>query len=487
MAPLAGWPSVEQQRSTGGSSDRHELRTRESSPQTIFQAAMNAQLRASNQPAEALLYTTANGQPYASPYGAQRVGPNGPLLLQDTHLIDNQAHFNRKNIPDRVVHALGDGRLLMLIACPLTPTSPVGQTTPITMRFSNAAGAKGSQDTSRSVRGFAVKFRTPQGNWDLLLNNSPIFFEWWLPGHLAEMKHGWLKTNAYSGHVYKWVKEDGSWVYVKITLKSSQGVANYTAAEQADVGNPGQASQEMFESIQAGKRPGWKVYAQVMTPQEAEEFRYNVLDLTKEWREDVVPLHEIGKIELTQNPTNYFAEVEQAAFAPGNIIDGWEPSDDPVLQMRLFAYTDAQRYRLGANFQQIPVNCPFSAVANYQRNGASSYLGNQGSRPAFDASYSHLVVVPRAYSTDNHTIWKSGAIRYLSEISDIDFEQPRYFYTSLSGDQKKNLVANFAGGLSQVQNPNVVRTVLRVVQRASPELAQRIHSAIEADSSSSRL
>ncbi|PLW35411.1 hypothetical protein PCASD_13988 [Puccinia coronata f. sp. avenae] len=511
---VAGWPSL------ANPSGTQQLRPRQSS-QTIFQSALDTQLKASNLPAESLTYTSGNGQPYATPFAAQRIGPNGPLLLQDTHLIDNQAHFNRKNIPDRVVHALGAGAhgfftTTTNFASRYTMMNlfAKGQTTPVTMRFSNAAGEKGNADTARSVRGFAVKFRTPKGNWDLLMNNSPIFFvrdpakfpvliqalgnnpqtgrgdpdatfdylgsnAEALPSYLqflsdAGTSQGWLKTNAFSGHVYKWVKENGSWVYVKITFKSSQGVANYTATQQDELGNPGQASQELYESIQAGKRPGWKVYAQVMTPQDAEKFRYNVLDLTKEWREDLVPLNEIGKIELTQNPTNYFAEVEQAAFSPGNLIDGWEPSDDPVLQMRLFAYTDAQRYRLGANYQQIPVNCPMSAVANYQRNGASSYLGNQGSRPAFDASYSRLAVVPRAYSTDNHTIWKSGAIRYLSQISDIDFEQPRYFYNNLSTDQKKNLVDNFAGGLSQVKNSNVVKRVLQVVQRASPELAQRI-------------
>ncbi|KAA1069229.1 hypothetical protein PGT21_016887 [Puccinia graminis f. sp. tritici] len=517
---VAGWPSM-----AHSPSANEKLRSRQSQ-QTIFEAAMNNQVQASHLPAEALVYTAANGQPYATPLAAQRIGVDGPLLLQDSHLIDNQAHFNRKNIPDRVVHALGAGAHGIFttttdFASRYTMMSlfqRVGQTTPLTMRFSNAGGEKGSFDTGRNVRGFAVKFRTPKGNWDLTMNNSPIFFirdpakfplliqalstntqtgrhdpdatfdylgsnAEALPQYLrflsdAGTSQGWLKTDAFSGHVYKWVKQDGSWVYVKITFKSLQGNYNYTAAEQGSIQNPGQASQELFESIQAGERPGWKVYAQVMTPRDAEKFRYNVLDLTKEWREDLVPLNEIGKVELTQNPTNYFAEVEQAAFTPSNIIDGWEPSDDPVLQMRLFAYTDAQRYRLGANYQQIPVNCPLSAVANYQRDGASSYLGDQGNRPAFDASYAHLAVVPRAYNNDNHTIWKSGAIRYLSQIAPIDFEQPRYFYDNLSPEQKSNLVGNFAGGLSQVKNRNVVQRVLQVVQQASPELAQKIYFAM---------
>ncbi|KAA1085218.1 hypothetical protein PGTUg99_008142 [Puccinia graminis f. sp. tritici] len=148
--------------------------------------------------------------------------------------------------------------------------------------------------------------------------------------------------------------------------------------------------------------------------------------------------------------------------------------------MRLFAYTDAQQYRLGANYQQIPVNCPLSTVANYQRDGASSYLGDQGNHPAFDASYAHLAVVPQAYNTDNHMIWKSGAIHYLNQITPIDFEQPRYFCENLSPEQQKNLVSNFAGGLSQVKNQNVVQRVLQVVQQASPELAQKIYFAMSA-------
>ncbi|WAQ89632.1 hypothetical protein PtA15_11A322 [Puccinia triticina] len=518
---VAGWPSLAEPAAND------KLRPRQSS-QTVFEGALATQIQASHQSAEALVYTSGNGQAYATPFAAQRIGTDGPLLLQDTHLVDNQALFNRKNIPDRVVHALGAGAHGFFTTTTdfarqytmMSLFQRVGQTTPITMRFSNAGGHKGSPDTGRNVRGFAVKFRTPNGNWDLLMNNSPIFFlrdpakfpaliqavgenqqtgradsdaffdflgsnGESLPQYLrflsdAGTSQGWLKTDAYSGHVYKWVKQDACLSFRQIVFKSSQGAANYTAADQAGVGNPAQAAQDLFESIKAGQRPGWKVYAQVMTPQDAEKFRYNVLDLTKEWREDLVPLNEIGKVELTQNPTNYFAEVEQAAFTPGNIIDGWEPSDDPVLQLRLFAYTDAQRYRLGANYQQIPVNCPMNAVANYQRNGAASYLGNQGSRPAFDASYAHLAVAPRAYNNDNHTIWKSGAIRYLSQVSAVDFEQPRYFYDNLSPDQKQSLVGNFAGGLSQVKNPSVVNRALQVVQQASPELAQRVYFAMSA-------
>ncbi|KAI7950602.1 hypothetical protein MJO29_009276 [Puccinia striiformis f. sp. tritici] len=543
---VAGWPS------SGEQSASEKLRPRQSS-QTIFESALYTQLQASHLPAEALAYTTGNGQPYATPFAAQRIGNDGPLLLQDTHLIDNQAHFNRERIPERIVHALGAGAHGFFttttdFASRYTMMSlfqKVGQTTPVTMRFSNAAGPKGATDTVRNVRGFGVKYvsnskrqlgsdyeqlsdlfpsrpgKVPftHSRLDRKFTNGPTGSGWNFVGHLeivsswygeldsykqlahvgysdylgtnpealpqflrlfsdAGTSKGWLQTDAFSGHVYKWVKQDGSWVYVKITFKSSQGVANYTAAEQAQIRNPGLASEELYDSIQAGQRPGWKVYAQVMTPQDAENFRYNVLDLTKEWREDLVPLNEIGKVELTQNPTNYFAEVEQAAFSPGAIIDGWEPSDDPVLQLRLFAYTDAQRYRLGANYQQIPVNCPFSAVANYQRDGASSYLGNQGNRPAFAASYGRLAVVPRAYNSDNHTVWKSGAIRYLSQISPIDFEQPRYFYDHLSPDQKSNLVSNFAEGLSAVKRSNVVQRVLQTIQQASPELAQRIHLAM---------
>ncbi|KAI9607182.1 hypothetical protein H4Q26_005697 [Puccinia striiformis f. sp. tritici PST-130] len=559
---VAGWPS------SGEQSASEKLRPRQSS-QTIFESALYTQLQASHLPAEALAYTTGNGQPYATPFAAQRIGNDGPLLLQDTHLIDNQAHFNRERIPERIVHALGGKKKNTVfstnpVACyNLLPTSSlvagahgffttttdfasrytmmslfqkVGQTTPVTMRFSNAAGPKGATDTVRNVSNskrqlgsdyeqLSDLFPSRPGKvpfthsrLDRKFTNGPTGSGWNFVGHLeivsswygeldsykqlahvgysdylgtnpealpqflrlfsdAGTSKGWLQTDAFSGHVYKWVKQDGSWVYVKITFKSSQGVANYTAAEQAQIRNPGLASEELYDSIQAGQRPGWKVYAQVMTPQDAENFRYNVLDLTKEWREDLVPLNEIGKVELTQNPTNYFAEVEQAAFSPGAIIDGWEPSDDPVLQLRLFAYTDAQRYRLGANYQQIPVNCPFSAVANYQRDGASSYLGNQGNRPAFAASYGRLAVVPRAYNSDNHTVWKSGAIRYLSQVllrSPIARPEEQSSILTLT----LHVSSNFAEGLSAVKRSNVVQRVLQTIQQASPELAQRIHLAM---------
>ncbi|EGG05948.1 uncharacterized protein MELLADRAFT_28357, partial [Melampsora larici-populina 98AG31] len=233
-------------------------------------------------------------------------------------------------------------------------------------------GDKGSFDTARNVRGFAIKFRTNQGIWDLLMNNTPVFFLRQpakfpilihsqsrslitnLPDaeqafeYLADnpealnqflrtlsdagLAKGWLQTEAFTGHAYKWIKADGSWVYVKLWCRSNQGLSNFTLGEQADVGDPDFGARALYTSINSGKLPSWTVFAQVLTPAQASNFRYNVLDVTKEWPFSLVEPHEIGRFELNKNPSNYFTEVEQLAFSPGNVVRGWAPSDDPVLQ-----------------------------------------------------------------------------------------------------------------------------------------------------------
>ncbi|CAH7688818.1 catalase, partial [Phakopsora pachyrhizi] len=474
----------------------------------------DTQFQASSLSANQLVYTTSNGQPYSSPFSAQRIGLNGPLLLQDSHLIDNQAHFERENIPDRIVHASGAGAHGIFTVTTgfankytdMDVFSKIGKQTPITVRLSNAANSKGSSDTGRNIRGFALKFRTPKGIWDLLIRDPgkfPAFthsqgrnphtnrpdpdssfdFLGSNPEALAQFlrtisnegtSKGWLHTNAFTVNPYKWVKRDGTWVYVKIVLKTNQGLENFNAIQQSQISNPDYATKELYDSIESGKRPSWTVYAQVLSPVDAEKFRYNVLDVTKEWTEDLVPIYEVGLLELTRNPENYFAEVEQLAFSPANLIDGWEPSEDPILQMRLFAYADAQRYRLGANYQQIPINCPMNQIANFQRDGVFSNFDNQGRRPSYASSFESLNYPIRSFNTDNHTLWSSGAIRYLSEVNDIDFEQPRDYYNRMSTVQKEDLVNNFAFGLSLVSRRDIVKRVIGVIRRASPELSSRI-------------
>lgn len=493
--------------------------------QQDFSAALNLQTQTSRLAAKDVVYTRANGQPYASPASAERIGETGPLLLQDHHLIEHLAHFARERIPERVVHAAASGAHGTFTVTTdfakqntmMDMFSDVGKQTPITIRLSTVGGEAGSPDSARDPRGFALKFRTKKGILDIVMNNTPVFFirdpakfplfihtqkrnpqthrkdpnaVWDYFGQNPESLHQYLRLYSDSGtpqgvvnmdgftsHAYRWVKQDSSWVYVKLHAVSDQGIHNFTAADATKMSgeNPDYAAQDLFSRIESGNFPSWTVFAQVLTPSDAEKFRYNVLDLTKDWPENLVPKVEIGKFELNQNPQNYFAEIEQAAFSPSNVVDGWEISEDPVLQARAFSYPDAQRYRLGTNFQQLPVNCPMNPVANFQRDGVfGGITGNQGQRLNYLSSFQSINVPPRQYDDSNHTIWTAGAIRYLSQISDIDFEQPEMYYQALSDDQKNNLASNIASSLYTVEYPQIINTALKVFARADPDLAARI-------------
>ncbi|EGF98428.1 uncharacterized protein MELLADRAFT_40847 [Melampsora larici-populina 98AG31] len=433
--------------------------------QQDFSQALQLQLQTSHLAAKDLQYTRANGQPYPNPTSAERIGETGPILLKHHHLIENLAHFVRERIPERVVHAAGAGAHGVFTTTTdfakqhtmMDVFSEVGKQTPITVRFSTVGGEAGSADQARDPRGFAMKFRTQKGIWDIVMNNTPVFFlrdpakfpffvhtqkrnpqthrkdpnaVWDYFGQNAESLHqflrlfsdagtpqGFVNMDGFTSHSYRWIKKDSSWVYVKLHAVSDQGIHNFTAAESEKIAgeNPDYAAEDLFTRIESGKFPSWTVYAQVLTPAEAEKFRYNVLDLTKDWPENLVAKHEIGKFELNQNPQNYFAEIEQAAFSPSNVVDGWEISEDPVLQARAFSYPDAQRYRLGTNFQQIPVNCPMNPVG---KDGVfGGVTGNQGSRPNYLSSFQSINIPPRQYDDSNHTIWTAGAIRYLSQVS----------------------------------------------------------------------
>ncbi|EGG02269.1 uncharacterized protein MELLADRAFT_38712 [Melampsora larici-populina 98AG31] len=430
-----------------------------------FQTQLVLQTQTSTLPSGSVIYTRSNGQAYAQPTATQRVGEDGPVLLQDIHLIENLASLVRERIPERVVHAKGAGAHGVFTVTTdfaknhtmMDLFSEIGKKTPISVRFSTIAGESGSSDQERDPS-LNTRFRTGKGIWDLVMNNSPVFFlrdpalfplfthtqkrnpqthlkdpnMYWdylgsHPESLYEFVRvftdlgtpdGFVNMDAWAGHSYRWVKADGTWVYVKIVAISQQGVHNLTASAATHISgtNPDYATQDLYQRIDQGQFPSWKLLAQVLTPAEAEKFKYNVLDVTKEWPVDMVPPHEIGEFVLNQNPENYFAEIEQLAFSPSNLVDGWEPSADPVLQARLFAYPDAQRYRLGTNFNQIPINCPMNPVANFQRDGQASYLGNQGSRANYLSSFQSINLPPSPYDVSNHTAWVGGAVRSMSQV-----------------------------------------------------------------------
>jgi catalase len=294
------------------------------------------------------------------------------------------------------------------------------------------------------------------------------------------------EAHGYSGHTFKWGKADGSFVYVQVHVRADGGfktMDNATATRLAGE-NPDDATQSLFEAIEAGKFPSWTVYIQTMTPQQAEQFRYNVLDLTKVWPHKEFPLRPIGKLVLNENPQNYFAEIEQSAFSPSHTIPYIEPSADPVLQSRLFSYPDTHRHRLGPNYQQLPVNAPIVPVANFQRDGAGTFV-SQGNRPNYQSTIQPLTyagprgAVESEINTHRHETFIGAAYRHLSEVTELDFEQPRALWSKVWNDaQREAYVQNVAGHFKNVKSPEVKARQLSVWAAVDQGLSDRIAAAI---------
>uniref|UniRef100_A0AAX7UGA7 Catalase n=1 Tax=Astatotilapia calliptera TaxID=8154 RepID=A0AAX7UGA7_ASTCA len=444
--------------------------------------------------------TTGGGHPVGDKLNLQTAGPRGPLLVQDVVFTDEMAHFDRERIPERVVHAKGAGAFGYFEVthditryCKAKVFEHVGKTTPIAVRFSTVAGESGSADTVRDPRGFAVKFYTEDGNWDLTGNNTPIFFirdamlfpsfihsqkrnpqthmkdpdmvwDFWSlrPESLHQVSFlfsdrglpdGHRHMNGYGSHTFKLVNADGERVYCKFHYKTDQGIKNLTV-EEADrlaATNPDYGIADLFNAIANGNYPSWTFYIQVMTFEQAEKFRFNPFDLTKVWSHKEYPLIPVGKLVLNRNPVNYFAEVEQAAFDPSNMPPGIEPSPDKMLQGRLFSYPDTHRHRLGANYLQIPVNCPFRArVANYQRDGPMCMHDNQGGAPNY---YPNSFSAPETQPQFMESKFQVSAdvARYNSSDED-NVTQVRTFYTQvLNEEERQRLCQNLAGSLKGAQ------------------------------------
>ncbi|KAG6808736.1 hypothetical protein H0H92_003061 [Tricholoma furcatifolium] len=488
------------------------------------------------------VYTTSNGAPVSEPYGAQRAGLLGPLLLQDFHHIDLLAHFDRERIPERVVHAKGAGAHgyfeVTHDLSDITSQSlfkQVGKKVRATVRFSTVGGESGSADSARDPRGFAIKLRTDEGNWDWVFNNTPVFFIrdpakfphfihtqkrdpqthlkdadmfWDYLSQNPESIHqimilfsdrgtpdGYHQEHGYSGHTFKWLKDDGSFVYVQVHVRADGGfktLDNATATKLAGE-NPEYGIESLFNAIESGKFPSWTVYIvgpaiQTMTPEQAENFRYNVLDLTKVWPHKEFPLRPIGRLVLNENPQNYFAEIEQAAFSPSHLVPYIEPSADPVLQSRLFSYPDTHRHRLGVNYQQLPVNAPITPVANFQRDGQGTFV-SQGNRPNYQSTIQPLSYKGAKGAIDasardweravKHENFVGGAYRDLSEITELDFEQPRALWSNVWNDQQREAyVQNVAGHFGGVKSAAVKERQLSVWAAVDQGLSDRIAKAI---------
>ncbi|EMC93784.1 hypothetical protein BAUCODRAFT_210508 [Baudoinia panamericana UAMH 10762] len=478
------------------------------------------------------LYTTSNGVPMPHPYETQRVGENGPLLLQDFHLIDLISHFDRERIPERVVHAKGGGAhgyyktTDPLDDICLADIFQPGRECPITVRFSTVGGESGSHDCARDPRGFSVKFRTAEGNWDVVANNTPVFFLrdpakfphfihtqkrhpathlthaddstmfWDYLSQNPESIHqvmilfgdrgipdGWRKMHGYFGHTIKLVNKKGDWVYAQMHMKSKQGSDFITQQDSANY-SPDYAMKDLFFAIEKGEYPGWDVCFQTMTGKEAEELwekeKINIFDLTHVWPQKQFPLRKVGEFYLNENIKNYFAEIEQIGFNPSHAPPGIEPSADPVLQSRLFSYPDAHRHRIGVNYQQLPVNSsqtPYR-IGNFQRDGNMAFY-NQGSRPAYLSSIEPMSFRQRSVDLDKtHGHFIGEAVTFLSEIRPEDFKAPRTLWEKVFDDgAKERFVNNVSGHMQTCTKEEIIKRQIAIFREVSDDLATRLEKA----------
>lgn len=450
--------------------------------------------------------------------------PTTPLSAD---ALAKQSEFNHKNIPARPVHASGagaHGTFTVTTNFAQSHTmmdlfSNVSKKTPVTVRLSNGLGEKGSFDTARNLRGFAVKFQTRQGDWDLVSNNAPVFFVRdpakfpplfqsqgrdpvtnfgnpdaafnYFPENPETMNlflrifssagtsKGWIHTNAWSTNTYRWYKSDGTWSYVRINLEAKQEVSNFSAAEQSQITDPSYGARELYTSIQSGQFPRWTMFSQVLSPKDAENFRYNVLDDTKEWPASLVAPQEIGILELNKNPDNYLNDVEKLAFSPANVVPGWAASQDPVLQMRLFAYGDSSRYRLSERSAPLKTQRR-SLLKDQMLNSPAQILKNSAHILNNSPSIVNTSTATTAPNYDPaHILWINQALKSMIQISPIDFEQPAFFYGNLTQNERLELVQNIAGGLSVVSSPDIKTNLISWLAKASPDLSQAVSSTLK--------
>jgi catalase len=452
--------------------------------------------------------TTAAGAPIPENQHSLSAGSRGPLLLQDVHLLEKLAHFARERIPERVVHAKGSGAYgTFTVTHDISKYtranifSKVGKQTPLFLRFSTVAGEKGSADTERDPRGFALKFYTDEGNWDLVGNNTPVFFErdplkfsdfihsqkrdprtgyknafrmWDYWRFSPEALHqvtilfsdrgtpdGYRFMHGFGSHTFSFLNANQERYWVKFHFKTQQGIKNLSVERATELAgtDPDYAGRDLFEAIERQEFPRWTLKIQVMPEKDAETYHLNPFDLTKVWPHKDYPLIEVGTLELNRNPENFFAEVEQAAFSPGNVVPGIGFSPDKMLQGRLFSYPDAQRYRLGVNYQSLPVNRPSSAVNTYHRDGAMRFDGNEGRADNYEPNGFNGPVQKPDFSEPPLAI-SGDADRYNAHAGNDEWSQAGDLYRLMTTEERDRLTSNIAGtmkGLPEaITRPNIL-------------------------------
>lgn len=471
--------------------------------------------------------TGANGAPIADNQNSRTAGPRGPVLLDDFNLVEKLAHFNRENIPERRVHAKGAAAHgTFTVTKDISKYSfaklfdTIGKQTPVFLRFSTVGGERGSADTARDPRGFALKFYTEEGNWDIVGNNTPVFFirdsikfpdfihtqkrdpksnlkdanmMWDFWSHSPEALHqitilfsdrgipdGFRFMHGYGSHTYSLINKDGIRTWVKWHYRTQQGIKNLDPAKAGELAgsNPDYATEDLFNAIERKEFPRWNVYIQVMTEEQARTYKENPFDVTKVWSQKEFPLHEVGYFELNRNPENYFAEVEQAAFAPSNVVPGTGLSPDKMLQGRVFAYADAQRYRVGTNYQLLPINAPQCPYANHQRDGAMRLDNNGGSSLNYDPNSNADSPKQTNQREPLFPSDLSGAAGQYDHRTDEDYySQPAALYKLMNKEQKELLVSNLAASMQGVKKEILQRALAHFVN-IDPEYGQSLAAKV---------
>ncbi|MDK2063280.1 catalase [Aliarcobacter butzleri] len=468
--------------------------------------------------------TTTAGNPISDNQNSLTAGQRGPVLMQDYQLIEKLAHQNRERIPERVVHAKGSGAFGVLeITEDISKYTKAkvlqkGEKTKMLLRFSTVAGEKGAADAERDVRGYALKFYTREGNWDLVGNNTPVFFirdAYKFPDFIHTQKrhpHSNLRSNTaawdfwslspeslhqvtilmsdrgipksyrhvngYGSHTYSLINAQGERFWVKFHFKTLQGIETITNAQaEAIVAKDRESNQrDLFENIQAGNFPKWSFEIQIMTNEQAKECSFNPFDLTKVWPHKDYPMIKVGIMTLNENPKNYFNEIEQASFSPSNVVPGISFSPDKMLQARIFSYPDAHRYRVGTHYEMLPVNRPIVEVNTYHADGSMNYEIKEPTDAYYEPNSFGGAIEDASFA---EPAFETGDIadRYNHRDGNDDFSQPRALFELMNNSQKEQLFSNIAAAMDTVPR-NIIDRQIALFEQVHADYAAGVKKAL---------